>query len=321
MRGTAIRILITGAKGFIGRSLVDVIKDEHDLRLTTRSAMNSEPEMVHLDLSCTEDLSNLLKGVDVVIHTAALVHQMNSLQGPSRTEYFGINAKATIRLAEAASEMGVKHFIFISSIKVNGEGGLAHRPYKHDDPVEPEGDYAQSKAEAERLLMDLATRSDLTISIIRPPLVYGPGVKANFASLMQLSKVLPVFPCNSNAGRRSLVSIWNLCDLIKTLINYEPKNSDVYLVSDGSDCSTYELLKFISIAYKKKIIGLPMPLSAIRFVLILLGKGSIYHKVFGGLQVDIKHTSCALNWRPVHDTKNGVNRLVAMDSGVKNNFS
>lgn len=268
--------------------------------------------MVYLDLSNPKNLTPIFEGIDTVVHTAALVHQMNPAQRPSRENYFRINTSATIRLAEAAHEMGVKHFIFISSVKVNGEGGGAHTLYKHSDPMEPVGDYAESKAEAERLLMELAARTDLTVSIIRPPLVYGPGVRANFSSLMKLSKVLPAFPCDSKSGKRSLVSIWNLCDLIKTLINFEPKKSDVYFVSDGSDCCTYELLKFMAIGHSRKIVGLPIPLSVIRVLLTLLGKRSTYFKVFGSLQVDIKHTKSALNWRPLHDTEDGINRLAAM---------
>lgn len=311
-RLVAISILITGASGFLGRTLADELKDGFDLMLTARTGGNLKPGMVHLDLSDLENLGAVFDGVDTVVHTAALVHQMNAAQAPSREKYFSINTSATIRLAEAASDMGVKHFIFISSVKVNGEGGLVHKPYKHSDSVEPQGDYAESKAEAERLLMELAERSDLTISIIRPPLVYGPGVKANFAALMKLSRFLPAFPADSNSGRRSLVSIWNLCDLIKTLINFGPKKSAVYLVSDDSDCCTYELLQFMAIAHKRNIVGLPIPLSFLRVALSLIGKHSTYLKVFGGLQVDIEHTKSTLNWRPLHDTKEGISRLVAL---------
>ena len=187
-----------------------------------------------------------------------------------------------------------------------------HKPYKHNDPMEPEGDYAESKAEAERLLMELAERTELTVSIIRPPLVYGPGVKANFAALMKLSKFLPVFPAGLESGRRSLVSIWNLCDLIKTLINFEPKKSAVYLVSDDSDCCTYELLQFMAIGHKRNIVGLPIPLLLLRVALTLIGKRATYLKVFGSLQVNIEHTKSTLNWRPLHDTKEGISKLVAL---------
>ena len=311
-RGIPIRILIIGASGFVGRALVSELQDEFDMRLTTRNDTSSRRGMVHLDLSDPKNLAEIFDGIDTVIHTAALVHQMNPAQRPSRADYFHINASATIRLAEVASEMGVKHFIFISSVKVNGEGGGTHTPYKHSDPVEPKGDYAESKAEAERLLMELAERSDLTISIIRPPLVYGPGAKANFATLMKLSRFLPAFPTDSNSGRRSLVSIWNLCDLIKTLIHFGPKKSAVYLVSDDSDCCTYELLQFMAIGHKRNIVGLPIPLSFLRVALSLIGKHSTYLKVFGGLQVDIEHTKSTLNWRPLHDTKEGISRLVAL---------
>ena len=301
--------------------MIGELKDQFNLRLTTRSEKNLTPDMVHLDLSSPKNLDTMFEGIDTVVHTAALVHQMDPAHEPSRADYFKINASATIRLAEAANNMGVKHFIFISSVKVNGEGGLVHTPYKHDDPVEPEGDYAESKAEAERLLMELAARSDITVSIVRPPLVYGPGVTANFAFLMQLSKILPAFPFNSNAGRRSLVSIWNLCDLVKTLINFEPQKSDVYLVSDGSDCYTYELLQFMAIARKRQIKGLPLPLWIIRLSLALIGKHSTYMKVFGGLQVDIEYTKSSLNWRPLHDTEDGVSRLIAKAQRCENECS
>lgn len=312
MRVVEISILITGASGFLGRTLADELKDDFDLMLTTRTDGNLKPGRVHLDLSNLENLSAMFDGVDTVVHTAALVHQMNAAQAPSREDYFSLNTSATVRLAEAASEMGVKHFIFISSVKVNGEGGLTHKPYKHSDPVEPEGDYAESKAEAERLLMELAERTELTVSIIRPPLVYGPGVKANFAALMKLSKFLPVFPAGLESGRRSLVSIWNLCDLIKTLINFEPKKSAVYLVSDDSDCCTYELLQFMAIGHKRNIVGLPIPLSLLRVALALIGKRATYLKVFGSLQVNIEHTKSTLNWQPLHDTKEGISKLVAL---------
>lgn len=309
----AISILITGALGFLGRTLTSELKDEFNLTLTTRNDGNLKPGMVHLDLSNLEHLGTILSGIDTVVHTAALVHQMNPAQVPSRADYFRINTSATIRLAEAASEMGVKHFIFISSVKVNGEGGGVHTPYKHSDPVEPEGDYAESKAEAERRLMELAERSDLTVSIIRPPLVYGPGVKGNFASLMKLFRFLPAFPADSKSGRRSLVSIWNLCDLIKTLIIFRPKKSAVYLVSDDSDCSTYELLQFMAIGQNRSIVKLPIPLSLLRVLLTLVGKRSTYHKVFGGLQVDIEHTKSTLGWRPMHDTRGGISRLMSLE--------
>lgn len=314
--------MITGATGLVGRGLCDELSSRHRLKLAVRNPdIYAEASFVKLDLLCEADYLPSLQGVDVVIHTAALVHRMNKLDARTRHQYFHVNAHSTEAFARAASESGVKHFIFLSTIKVLGEGIGAAEPLNWDDPICPQGPYAESKAEAERLLMQIAAATQMSVSIIRPPLVYGPGVKANFASLMQLSKVLPAFPYDSNSGRRSLVSIWNLCDLINTLICHQPKNSSVYHVSDGSDCSTFELLQFMATAHKRKIIGLPIPLFIIRFILMMLGQRSIFYKVFGGLQVDIEHTKSAVNWSPLHDTKDGINKLVSMASGAENNLS
>lgn len=313
--------MITGAKGLVGRGLYAELSSLHSLKLAVRNPdICTETSFVKLDLLCEADYLPALQGVDVVIHTAALVHRMNKLDAPTRQQYFHVNAYSTEAFARVASELGVKHFIFLSTIKVLGEGTDSAEPLNWDDPICPQGPYAESKAEAEKLLMQIAMTTKMSVSIIRPPLVYGPGVKANFASLMQLSKVLPAFPCDSNSGRRSLVSIWNLCDLINRLICHQPKNSSVYHVSDGSDCSTFELLQFMATAHKRKIIGLPIPLLVIRSILMALGQRSIFYKVFGGLQVNIEHTKSAVNWWPLHDTKDGINRLASMASGNENNF-
>lgn len=310
LRRIVIKILITGATGFVGSGLTRVLEDNHDLKLAKRKVLNTDARSISFDLSDHDQFYSALEGCDVIIHTAALVHQMNVSQTPSRKEYFDINATATIRLAEVANELGVSHFIYLSSIKVNGEGGSTSSGYKFDDPLEPCGDYAESKAEAERLLLNLAARSDMIISIVRPPLIYGPGVKANFASLMKLSSVISFFTRDPRAGKRSMVSIWNLCDLLKFLVENQPDKSSPYLVSDGSDCSTHELLQYMAQAQNKKIIGLPIPLPFIRIVLTLFGRREIYNKVFGDLRVDIEHTKTSLNWQPLHSTKDGIQRLV-----------
>lgn len=319
--GREINVLITGATGLVGRGLCAELGSRHSLTLSARRPdVSTEGQVVKLDLLCEADYRPALQGIDVVIHTAALVHRMNQRDAPTRHQYFQVNAHSTEAFARAASESGVKHFIFLSTIKVLGESTSLAKPLTWDHPMRPDGPYAESKAEAERLLMRIANSTEMSVTIIRPPLVYGPGVKANFESLMQLSKVLPAFPYDPTAGRRSLVSIWNLCDFIKKLVDHEPKNFAVYHVSDGSDCSTFELLQFMSVANKRRLKRLPIPVFIIRLMLILIGKRSLYLKIFGGLQVDIEYTTVTLNWRPQHNTKDGINRLIAMTEGVATDF-
>lgn len=306
-----MKILITGANGFVGRNLVETLKPMHDLRLAQRRVEAQPWETVKLDLSEPCDFSSALSGVDVVIHTAAVVHQMESSKAPSATTYYSVNTMATEQLAVAARNSGVKHFVFLSSIKVYGEGSSEGKIFTRDDALAPRSDYARSKSRAEAALLSLSQEGDMVVSIVRPPLIYGPGVKANFAELVALSKYLKIFPLPPRIGKRSLVSIWNLCDLIGTLVHKMPQKSDIYLVSDGSDCTVYELLQFIAASRNSFVVGLPTPACIIRFVLKILGRDSVYKKIFGELRLDIEHTKNILSWEPIHDTREGLKRLVS----------
>lgn len=287
-----------------------VLGARHELRLAQRHVSPLRKDVIPLDLAGDFDLLNALRGVDVVIHSAGLAHQSDKENNASRALYFKVNAKSTERIALSALEAGVKHFIFLSTVKVNGEGGHGVGPYRSSDEVKPFGAYAESKAEAEKLLLSIAHGSRMTISILRPPLIYGPGVKANFARLLRMSSLMFLAPHSIRAGKRSLVSIWNLSGLIEVLVDERPKNSGIYMVSDGSDCTTFELLEFIAAAKKRKILRFPIPLLAVRNLFRAVGKIDTYEKLFGSLRVDLNETMDALNWEPTHNTEEGIRKLL-----------
>ena len=271
-------------------------------------------EVVRFELNSEFDFMSALEGIDIVIHAAALVHK-NNPQNISRDAYLEMNSIATTQFGIAARNAGVKQFIYLSSIKVNGEGGNGDKPYRYDDMLAPQDYYAQSKAEAERQLFDVATDTSMKISIIRPPLIYGPGVKANFSKLMKLAHFTVPFPFSSYAGKRSLISVWNLCSFIEFLVKNPPSKSSVYLVSDDSDCTTFEILSTLAVANGNRVMAIPVPLSLVRMFLTLIGKIEFYDKIFGHLQVDIEHTK-ALGWTPLHSTKEGLAKLSLSTQGA-----
>lgn len=309
IEGLSIKILITGASGFVGANLVSRL-EHHELVLVLREKIQTANKVFIHDLSYSCDFSKALEGVDTVIHAAALVNHGDKRSTPTYEEYLAVNANSTEALARDAVTAGVKDFIFLSTVKVNGERTKKDLPFHRDSPLRPTDAYSQSKAEAERRLMKLAGEGDMRISIIRPPLIYGLGVGANFANLLKFSKIIKIFPNNGKLGKRSLVSIWNLCELIEVLIRRKPDSSGVYMVSDGSDCNTYELLGFMARAQHARMFGVFVPIWALKFGLMAIGKSEYFDKMFGFLQVDISHTKHAVGWSPGHNTAQGINALM-----------
>ena len=307
-----IKILITGASGFIGEMLVRELS-EHELVLMQRNGRRQDKGknkiFIH-DLSKECSFAEAMEGVDAVIHAAALVHQLDKSSEPCYEQYVTVNVNATEALARAAISAGVKHFIFFSTIKVLGEVSRAGSPLRWNSPFRPSNAYSVSKMEAERCLGRLSSTSNMRVSIIRPPLVYGPGVKANFRRLLNLSRQTPLFPYNENFGRRSMVSVWNLVDFVRTLIVRQPNSSDVYMISDDSDCNAYELLRFMADAQNSKLYGLKIPLWALNFAFSVIGKSDYFQKIFGELRVDMTHTSVITGWKPIHKTEDGINVLL-----------
>jgi len=301
-------IALTGGSGFLGTTLLRALGKDR-VRILGRSKLNNyEGNFAQIELNSSADYTQALKGVDVVIHLAARAHIMNDIAEDPLAIYRETNTAGTLNLARQASKSGVKRFIFISSIKVNGESTHLGSPFKNDDLAAPEDPYGVSKMEAEYGLLQLAKSTGMEIVIIRPPLVYGLGVKANFASLMKLaSKNLPL-PLGAIKNKRSLVAIDNLVDLIITCIDHPNAVNQTFLVCDDHDVSTTELLSELTLASGKMPRLIPVPMKLIKVVAALLGRKAISDRLCGSLQIDITHTKDTLGWKPPVSFEHGISR-------------
>ncbi|MGR5474718.1 UDP-glucose 4-epimerase family protein [Vibrio astriarenae] len=293
-------ILITGSNGFVAQHLISRLEG-HPLSLVDRGASiyASGHRFTQLEVNAQTDYSDSLRDCDVVIHCAARVHVMEDTVEDPLSAYREVNTAGTINLANQAVKAGVKRFIFISSIKVNGELSTVNKPFTEMDDHAFEDYYGQSKSEAEVALSKLSSETGMEIVVIRPTLVYGPGVKANFASLLNLvSKDIPLpFHCIKD-NRRSLLSVTNLVDLIVTCIDHPKAANQTFLVSDDYDVSTSEMVVQMAKALGKAKFQLPVPKWVYRLAGKLFGKQDVVDRLLGSLQVDITHTKETLNWTP-----------------------
>lgn len=295
-------ILVTGANGFVGRAVVAEAKRRG---LRVRAAMRTAgdvPEGAELSiapsLEAGSDWRPLLKGVDAVVHAAARVHVMRDTADDPLAAFRRVNVNGTMELALQAVQAGVRRFVFISSIKVNGEGTSADAPYRADSPPQATDPYGISKLEAERGLLELARGAAMGVAIIRPVLVYGPGVRANFRSVMKwIRRGIPL-PLGAIHNRRSLVALDNLVDLILTCVAHPAAANQVFLVSDGEDVSTPGLLRSIAAAMQKRAALIPVPPALLQFLLSLFGLGAQGRRLCGSLHVDIGKTRERLGWTP-----------------------
>ena len=305
-----MRILLTGATGFIGKSVRKELQG-HTVILTSRSEVKGSSNRFFKKIICSkEDFSDCLIDVDVVIHTAARVHQMNDLAKDPSSEFMETNCFGTLNLARQAASAGVKRFIFLSSIKVNGEQSSPGNPFRFDDPRNAEDPYGNSKAEAELGLLKISDETNLQVTIIRPPLVYGLGVRANFAALLKLaSKNLP-FPLGSIDNQRSFVALDNLVSLIVTCVDHPKAVNQVFLVSDDNDLSTSKLYSIMVEAFGKKARLVKINLFLLKFFAKLIGKGPLIDRLCDDLRLDIEHTKASLDWTPVISTVEGIKLCV-----------
>lgn len=302
-----MKILVTGASGFIGSKLLGQLPAECTLSLgRNKPACQASRQFYELEIVSNTDYSAALIDVDVIVHLAACVHVMNDAVSNPLEEYREVNTRGTVNLACQAAAAGVKRFVFVSSIKVNGESTGQNNPFTSADEHAPEDDYGLSKSEAEQQLFKIGKGTGMEVVIIRPTLVYGPGVKANFASLMNLvSKGIPLpFGCITQ-NKRSLVSVDNLVDLIITCIDHPKAANQVFLVSDDHDVSTSEMVREMAIALDKPTWQLPVPIWCYKLFGKLFGKSDIVDRLTGSLQVDISHTKETLGWKPSQTLQEG----------------
>lgn len=309
-----MKTLVTGANGFVGSALCT------RLRISGRSVRGavrtlrfqpSHAEDVAIgSLTSETDWSAALQNVEQVVHLAARVHVMNDTIADPLTEFRRVNVEGTANLARQAAAAGVRRFVFLSSIKVNGEFTEIGSPFAAGDAPAPKDPYGISKHEAEQSLRKIAAETGMEVVIIRPPLVYGPGVKANFASMMcWLTRGVPLPLAAVTENRRSLVALDNLVDLIVTCLANPAAANQTFLVSDGEDLSTAKLLKLMGVA-----LGHPARLFYIPPVLLKLGaavvnKSGIYQRLCGSLQLDIAKTCQQLGWSPPITVDEGLRRV------------
>ena len=297
------RIMVTGGSGFVGRTLLERLhQDGYGLIAPSRTPLAQAPAGVVnplvAGLAVDVDWSASLEGAAVVIHSAARVHVMKDTAADPLMEFRKANVDGTLSLARQAAAAGVQRFIFLSSIKVNGEGTELGHPYRADDTPAPQDPYGVSKMEAEQGLRALASETGMEVVIIRPVLVYGPGVKANFRSMMSwLRKGIPL-PLGATGHKRSLVAVDNLVDLIVTCIDHPAAANQTFLVSDGEDLSTTQLLQRMGSALGRPARLLPVPANLLEAGAAMLGRRAIAQRLCGSLQVDIGKTRELLAWAP-----------------------
>jgi UDP-glucose 4-epimerase len=291
------KILLTGGSGFLGEALLNHPSFNEAL-VVGRTAPNQDSRFLPISLDSTSDYSHILTDIDIVLHVAARAHVMDEELDNPLEEYRNINTFATLNLAKQAANNGIKRFIFISSIKVLGEKTKLGRPFTIDDRLNPQDPYAVSKAEAEIGLHDLAEKSNMEVVIIRPPLIYGNGVKGNFAKLLKLAPLQIPLPLGSIKNRRSLVGVENLVDLIHTCLEHPKAKNEIFLVSDDHDMSTPELLEMISMSGGFKSRLFKFSISLLMVIFRLTGTTEIYERLCGSMQVDITHTKKQLSWTP-----------------------
>lgn len=297
------KVFLTGASGFVGSAVLRTLQAQgRAVVAAVREGSAALPGVVQTvpftALDRDNDWSRVLAECDVVVHSAARVHVMNDTESDPLAAFRQVNVQGTLALARQALAAGVKRFVFISSIKVNGEGTVAGEPYTADDLPQPQDPYGVSKLEAELALRELAQQSGLEVVIIRPVLVYGPGVKANFLNMMRwLDRGVPL-PFGAIDNRRSLVALDNLVDLILTCIDHPAAANQTFLVSDGEDLSTTALLRRMAQALGKAPRLLPVPAWMLSAGARSLGKGALSQRLCGSLQVDIGKTRELLGWYP-----------------------
>ena len=306
-------ILLTGANGFVGYALyLHLTKRNLPVLAVSRSVSSPDKfKQVALvgDIDAKTDWSNALGGVQAVVHLAARVHVMADRSADPLLEYRQVNVEGTKNLALQAAQAGVKRFIFLSSVKVNGESTVPGHPFNADDAPHPEDAYAVSKWEAEQVLFDIAFQTGMEVVIIRPPLVYGAGVKANFQSLMKAVQggwPLPLGAVTQN--RRSLVSLDNLVDFITVCLNHPAAANQVFMVSDGQDLSTAGLLQKMYEASGASNRLFKVPPWLLNTCATVIGKHSVYQRLCGSLQVDISPSKQLLGWTPPVSVEEGLRR-------------
>ena len=305
-----MQFLITGANGFVGQPLcAELLRQGQSVRTAVRSA-NTPVENTEAAAVGTIDggtnWADALRDIDVVIHLAARVHVMKDASADPLAEFLKVNLHGTVNLARQAARAGVKRFVYASSIKVNGERTSETAPFTESGQPNPQDPYAVSKWQAEQALQRIAQETGLEIVVVRPPLVYGPGVKGNFISLLTaIDKGVPL-PLASANNARSLVYVGNLVDALISCATHPAAAGQTYLVSDSEDVSTAALVEKIARALGRNNRSFHFPPALLRAVATLAGRSEQVDRLFGSLRVSNEKICGELSWSPPYTLDQGL---------------
>jgi len=307
-----MNILVTGANGFVGKALVLALLRKRGVKVSATARqifkLPEECEFHIASLDLDNNWTNALRDCDTVVHVAARVHILRDRHTETLSTFSTVNTGGTLHLARQAVKAGVKRFVFVSSIKVNGEATKSDAFFTADDIPKPTDEYGVSKWEAEQGLMQLAADTKMEVVIIRPPMLYGPNVKGNFAKLATLiAKGIPL-PLAMVKNQRSFMALDNLVDLILTCIDHPKAANQIFLASDAQDLSTPELLNRMANAMRRNIILFPFPLPLLNLSATIIGKKNEANSLLGSLRLDISKTRDVLDWSPVIDVEEGLRR-------------
>lgn len=310
-------VLVTGANGFAGRALCPYLVNQgYKVRGTVREGISTgdrqaeiKSDVVVGDLLGAPDWSEALDGVDTIVHLAGIAHVLKETEGNPSAIYRQINTLGTQKLAQAAVEAGVRRFVFTSTLIVNGIS-TPERPFRESDPVNPYGAYGKSKWDAEQSLLAVAAESGLETVVVRPPLMYGPGVKGNFLRLLHWVQRGVPLPLASVKNQRSFLGVKNFASLIDHCISHPSAAGEIFLVSDGENLSTPDLIKRLAQHMNRPARLFPMPPAILGAVARLAGQSHAWQKLGGSLVVDVKKSRGLLEWQPPFTVNEGLRETV-----------
>lgn len=311
-----MRVLVTGASGFVGAPLSKHLRDIGcDVVAATRAAILQSSVAVG-DLHGSTDWSDALAGCGAVVHTAARVHVMREAASDSLREFRVVNVEASVNLARQAAAAGVRRFVFLSTAKVHGESSKPGHPFSPDDMPAPEDAYALSKLEAELAIREVCLKTDMELVVIRPPLVYGPGVRGNFGTMVRWIKRGVPLPLGSISNRRSLLALENLIDFVVICLEHPAAANQVFLVSDNEVVSTSDLLRKVARAYEREAHLLSVPERWLRYVASVFGMGSAAERLLGSLEVSNAKARKLLGWRPAVTMDEQLRKMSLYDAHI-----
>ncbi len=310
-----MHVMVTGGNGFVGRELCSTLV-EKGCKVTAAVRKIEHVDQAKINYISVGDISNqtlwadALQDIDVVVHLAARVHVMHDDALNPLDEFRLVNVAGTEHLARCAADKGIKRIVYISSIKVNGEESVNCNRFSEMDDSLPIDPYGVSKWEAEESLCKIAQETGLEVVIIRPPLIYGEGVKANFYNLIKLCDTNIVLPFGAIENKRSLVYLGNLVDFIALCAEHPKAINETFLISDDCDISTSDLIKGMKQVLGRKNFLISIPKYFLVFMLTLIGKKSVVSRLCGNLQVDTAKAKTLLGWRPPYTFEQGLKTTI-----------